>query len=184
MFNKVFNSFHDTVAEAKADREQLDRLLSISTLRERALLLATVVLWFVSIAWIVFATFPYHLNFSGTISSLSTYEEGELDENFVPIQELRVIVPDFGTIALDSPTHGLEATISFQDKLGNEHQVAAYLFAVTSSLHTEPLAHNFVFQLRQRLVLDNVRMTPCDVTLELKPRSLAELVVGQLFSSP
>ena len=40
MFNSPFNSFHDTVAEAKEEREQLDRLLTISTPRERLLVAA------------------------------------------------------------------------------------------------------------------------------------------------
>ncbi len=37
MFNNPFDSFHNTVAEAKEEREQLDRLLTVSTPRERLL---------------------------------------------------------------------------------------------------------------------------------------------------
>lgn len=37
MFNNPFGSFHNTVAEAKEEREQLDRLLTVSTPRERLL---------------------------------------------------------------------------------------------------------------------------------------------------
>lgn len=37
MFNNPFDSFHNTVAEAKDEREQLDRLLTVSTPRERLL---------------------------------------------------------------------------------------------------------------------------------------------------
>lgn len=52
MFNNPFDSFHNTVAEAKEEREQLDRLLTVSTPRERllvgaiALLLAVLTAWF------------------------------------------------------------------------------------------------------------------------------------------
>ncbi len=52
MFNNPFDSFHNTVAEAKEEREQLNRLLTVSTPRERwlvaaiALLLAVIALWF------------------------------------------------------------------------------------------------------------------------------------------
>ena len=35
MFNNPLNSFHDIVSDAKEEREQLDRLLTISTPRER-----------------------------------------------------------------------------------------------------------------------------------------------------
>ena len=44
MFNNPFDSFHNTVAEAKQEREQLDRLLTISTPRERLLVAAIALL--------------------------------------------------------------------------------------------------------------------------------------------
>lgn len=37
VFNNPFDSFHNTVAEAKEEREQLDQLLTVSTPRERLL---------------------------------------------------------------------------------------------------------------------------------------------------
>lgn len=52
MFNNPFNSFHDTVAEAKEEREQLDRLLTISTPRERLLVAAVALLLLVLAAWL------------------------------------------------------------------------------------------------------------------------------------
>ena len=52
MFNNPFSSFHDTVAEAKREREQLDRLLTISTPRER-LLVAAIALWLlIFVTWL------------------------------------------------------------------------------------------------------------------------------------
>ena len=53
MFNNPFDSFHDTVAEAKEEREQLDRLLTISTPRERLLVAGAGLLLFVLAAWLV-----------------------------------------------------------------------------------------------------------------------------------
>ena len=52
MFNNPFDSFHDTVAAAKEEREQLDRLLTISTPRERALVAGIAVLLLVLAAWL------------------------------------------------------------------------------------------------------------------------------------
>ena len=56
MFNNPFDSFHDTVAAAKEEREQLDRLLTISTSRERLLVAGIAVLLLVLAAWLVFGS--------------------------------------------------------------------------------------------------------------------------------
>lgn len=52
MFNNPFGSFQNTVAEAKEEREQLDRLLTISTPRERLLVAVTVLLLLVLAIWL------------------------------------------------------------------------------------------------------------------------------------
>ena len=52
MFNNPFDSFHNTVAEAKEEREQLDRLLTISTPRERLLVSVVGLALFVLVAWL------------------------------------------------------------------------------------------------------------------------------------
>lgn len=56
MFNNPFDSFHNTVAAAKEEREQLDRLLTISTPRERLLVAGIAVLLLVLAAWLVFGS--------------------------------------------------------------------------------------------------------------------------------
>ena len=52
MFNNPFGSFQNTVAEAKEEREQLDRLLTISTPRERGLVAAIALLLIGLTAWL------------------------------------------------------------------------------------------------------------------------------------
>ena len=52
MFNNPFDSFHNTVAEAKEKREQLDRLLTISTPRERLLVAVSVLVLLALAAWL------------------------------------------------------------------------------------------------------------------------------------
>ncbi len=52
VFNNLFDSFHNTVAEAKEEREQLDRLLTISTPRERLLVTAMALLLLILTAWL------------------------------------------------------------------------------------------------------------------------------------
>lgn len=54
MFNNPFDSFHNTVAEAKEEREQLDRLLTISTPRERLLVGVIGLLLLALLAWLFF----------------------------------------------------------------------------------------------------------------------------------
>lgn len=56
VFNSPFDSFHNTVAESKQEREQYDRLLTISTPRER-LLVSVVALALVGLAaWLFFGS--------------------------------------------------------------------------------------------------------------------------------
>ena len=52
MFNNPFDSFHNTVAQAKEEREQLDRLLTITTPRERQLLAVIVASVVIFAAWL------------------------------------------------------------------------------------------------------------------------------------
>ena len=51
MFNNPFGSFQDSVVSAKEEREQLDRLLTISSPRERMLVAVTVALSVLLAAW-------------------------------------------------------------------------------------------------------------------------------------
>ncbi|WP_419949642.1 hypothetical protein [Candidatus Palauibacter sp.] len=67
MFNSPFDSFHDTVAEAKQEREQLDRLLTISTPRER-LLVAAIALWLlIFVTWLFFGNVARSLAVDGVL---------------------------------------------------------------------------------------------------------------------
>ena len=52
MFNNPFDSFHNTVAEAKEEREQLDQLLTVSTPRERLLVAIVALIVALLAAWL------------------------------------------------------------------------------------------------------------------------------------
>ena len=67
MFNNPLNSFHDTVAEAKEEREQLDRLLTISTPRERLLVALAALLLLVLAAWLFFGNVARSLAVDGVL---------------------------------------------------------------------------------------------------------------------
>ncbi len=67
MFNNIFDSFHNTVAAGKEEREQLDRLLTISTPRER-LLVAVIALSLVALAgWLFLGSVPRTIEVAGAL---------------------------------------------------------------------------------------------------------------------
>ena len=72
MFNNPLESFHDMVAEAKEEREQLDRLLTISTPRERLLVAAIAVFLLLLCAWLLFGNIARSIAFDGILA-----EQGE-----------------------------------------------------------------------------------------------------------
>lgn len=67
MFSNPLESFHDKVAEAKEEREQFDRLLTISTPRERLLVAAIAVFLFLLCAWLLFGNITRSIAFDGTL---------------------------------------------------------------------------------------------------------------------
>ena len=67
MFNNPFDSFHNTVAEAKEEREQLDRLLTVSTPRERQLVAVIALLLFILAAWLFFGNVGRSLAVDGVL---------------------------------------------------------------------------------------------------------------------
>lgn len=67
MFNNLFDSFHNTVSEAKEEREQLDRLLMISTPRERLLVSVIAVLMVILAVWLVLGNVSRSLVIDGML---------------------------------------------------------------------------------------------------------------------
>ena len=67
MFDNLTDSFHDTVARAKEEREQLDRLLTISTPRERLLVAVLAVALLVLGTWLVFGSMARSLTAQGVV---------------------------------------------------------------------------------------------------------------------
>ncbi len=67
MFNNPFDSFHSIVAEAKEEREQLDRLLTISTPRERLLVSVVALALFVLAAWLFFGSVAHSVAVDGVL---------------------------------------------------------------------------------------------------------------------
>ena len=67
MFNNPFDSFHKTVGEAKKERERLDRLLTISTPGELALVAVTGLVLLLFVAWLLFGTVARSVTVDGVL---------------------------------------------------------------------------------------------------------------------
>ena len=77
MFNNPLESFHNMVAEAKEEREQLDRLLTISTPRERLLVAAIAVFLLILCAWLLFGNIARSIALNGVlVEQVETLAEG------------------------------------------------------------------------------------------------------------
>ena len=70
MFNNPLDSFHNTVVEAKEEREQLDRLLTISTPRERLLVAIIALSLFILAIWLVYGSVDRSLAVNGVVVGL------------------------------------------------------------------------------------------------------------------
>lgn len=67
MFNNPLDSFHNTVAEAKEEREQLNRLLTISTPRERLLVAVIAALLVILAVWLFFGNVSRSVAVNGVL---------------------------------------------------------------------------------------------------------------------
>ena len=67
MFDNPFDSFHKTVGKAKREREQLDRLLTISTPGELALVAVTAFVLLVFVAWLLFGSVTRSVTVAGVL---------------------------------------------------------------------------------------------------------------------
>ena len=107
MFNNPFDSFHNTVAEAKEERERLDRLLTISTPRERLLVAGIAALLVILAAWLLFGNVHRSLALDGVLVEPGSATGLPAPSSSGGIQSVQVLVrvrPDIAPdIALGMP---------------------------------------------------------------------------------
>ena len=123
MFNNPFDSFHNTVAEAKEEREQLDRLLTISTPRERLLVAGIALLVCILAAWLFFGSVARNLTLDGVLAApgessasvsvlawIDSDVASEIEAGMPVVIEPRVIEPAMADKArLDGKVVGISA---------------------------------------------------------------------------
>ncbi len=124
MFYNPLDSFHDTVAEAKKEREQLDRLLTVSTPRERLLVTVIALLLVTSITWLLFGSVTRSLAIDGVLD-----EPGEnLSEAARSVQAVVWIEDD----VLPEITAGMRAVIELGMADGEAETIAGEIAAIAA----------------------------------------------------
>lgn len=77
MFDNPFDSFHKTVGKAKKEREQLDRLLTISTPGEIALVAVTAGVLLLFAAWLFFGDVARSVTVDGVVVAPGEQVDGD-----------------------------------------------------------------------------------------------------------
>ena len=174
MFNNPLESFHDMVAEAKEEREQLDRLLTISTPRERLLVAAIAVFLLLLFAWLLFGNISRSIALNGVL-----VEQGET----LPggRRDVQALVWIQGAAALS-----IEAGMPVTIELNTEDAKAGTLGGAVKAISETPFSDG----MPPSPPIASVALHRVEIALEqgLDPNSLASrecrLVIGLGRQSP
>ena len=169
MFNNPFGSFQNTVAEAKEEREQLDRLLTISTPRERLLVVAIALLLFILAVWVFFGSVTRTVALDGVLVQRgnNSAESNRSVQTFVWANR---------EVALQIKA-GMPAAIELASKNGKAETLygrIATISAVSSGKRLAAIdsaapvtAHRVVITLDERLDYTFVAGRKCRIVIEL-----------------
>ena len=173
MFNNPFGSFHDTVAEAKQEREQLDRLLTVSTRRERLLVVAVALWLLIFVTWLFLGTVTRSLAVDGVLvdPGTSLSEAGRsvqalvwIENDIVP--QIRAGMPaviELGTADGEAGPVSVEVAAISAVRLSDVP--AAFESAVPGSVHRLDIA------LDESLDLASVAGRECRIVIEIGTQS-------------
>lgn len=150
MFTNLFDSFDKTVGKAKKEREQLDRLLTVSTPGEIALVALTAVVLIAFLAWLFFGSVARSVTLDGVL-----VEPGEqLLEDRPPLEAVAWLDPETARRI----TVGLPALLEVSMAGGEARSLKGSVAAVASlplSAGLEPLGSaSPVAMNRVRITLD------------------------------
>ena len=173
MFNNPLDSFHNTVAEAKEEREQLDRLLTVSTPRERLLVTVIALLLVTLITWLLFGSVTRSFAIDGVLD-----EPGEnLSEAARSVQALVWIEND----VLPEITAGMPAVIELRMADGEAETIVGEIAAIAAVRLPElPAAfesatpvsvHRVRIALDERRDLSSIAGRECRIIIEIGTRS-------------
>ena len=178
MFDNPFDSFHSTVAESKQEREQLDRLLTISTPRERLLVIAVALLLFILAAWIFLGNVPRSLAVDGVLVEPADNLSGGTRSVQALIWVERAIKPQFKT--------GMSTVIELGMAGGEAHAIDGKVTTISAVPLSDGLAafesvapvtlHRIDIALDANLDFASLASRECRIVIELgKQRPIALL---------
>lgn len=174
MFNNPFDSFHNTVGKAKDDREQLDQLLTISTPRERSLIVAIALLVLTAALWFVFGNVNREYVVDGVL--LKFEESTTVDTDSVQVlvwidsnvassvrsgmrTELELSVPEKSTEVIDGTVSSfVEAQRNLESNLLSDNAPAS-LYRIGIALDKEIGFDSNIGQ-ECRIIIELVRQSP------------------------
>ena len=173
MFNNLFDSFDKTVGKAKKEREQLDRLLTISTPGELALVALTALVLLAFLVWLFLGSVARSVTLDGVL-----VEPGEqLAGDRAPLEAVVWLEPEM----VRQITVGLPALLEVSMTDGEEHSLKGSVAAVTSvplSAGLEPLGSaSPVSMNRVRIALDegiefaSIDGAKCRIAVEIDRQS-------------
>ena len=177
MFNNPLNSFHEIVAEAKEEREQLDRLLTISTPRERLLVVAIALVLGILLAWLFFGSVSRSLAVEGVLAGQGETLSGEsgavqvrvwVGRDIAPRIEAGVSVviePD----AADGETGALAGTVRAVSAVPLSGEPGAFEAAAPVSAHRIDIALETTPE--EGLDPDSLAGRKCRIVIELGRQS-------------
>ena len=178
MFNNPFGSFQNTVAEAKEEREQLDRLLTISTPRERLLVVVIALLVFVLAVWVFFGSVTRTVALDGVLVQPGDYSAGTN-------RSVQTFVWANRGVALQMKA-GMPATIELASADGNAETLYGEVAAISAVPSGKQLAaigsaapvtvHRVVITLDEGLDYTSVADRKCRIVIELGEQPLVRLL--------
>ena len=124
MFDNPFDSFHKTVGKAKKEREQLDRLLTISTPGEIALVAATAGVLLLFVAWLLFGSVARSVTAEGVLAAHGGQSAGDS----VQLQAVLWLEKDIAR----QIEPGMPAMLAIGTVGGGTHSLAGEIEAVDS----------------------------------------------------
>ena len=184
MFDNPFDSFHNAVAEAKEEREQLDRLLTISTPRERLLVIVISVTVAAFAVWLFLGQVTQSISIDGvltfsdeTVQSTNTSTRASVSAESVWLthEEAHQISPGLGVTVEAMLSNGETVTINGEVSRIDATHVARE--AQPSQIPAGMVLYRVFFTLNEGFDATAIRDRNCSIDIELDRQSPISLFV-------
>ena len=169
MFNDPFESFQEVVAQAKEEREQLDRLLTISAPRERLLVAVSGLILVALAVWLFFGNVTRSVTLDGVLVEYAGNPAGAG-------RTVQAMVWLEGDVARQIET-GMAASVEFAREAGEELRLdgeIASLDAISVSgvprmpdFEAPAAIHNVEISLGDDFGMAGLDSAECRITIEL-----------------